>query len=246
MDVSADDPIAAAGASVAGDALFKATDEAGGLFDPALDGGRQGPVLEAQPAPGHVEDHVDRQQGVVGDVTQVREPPGLADRGVELIAMHDQHALPVGGGVDELISQVEPAVPSQVVAEELVVIARGVKDLGSFVNQFAYPLEEGRVGFVPVPAPPQLPPVDDVAHEVEVFRLRLVKKIEEGRRLGVAAAQVGVADEHGTHVSHGLSPAQVQFLAVAGEFTRPDPRAAVSSKSPRGSIGYGCEETMIS
>ncbi len=122
----------------------------------------------------------------------------MLDHAVEQIAVHDPQALAGERRVERFAAHMD--VTERKVAEltrGFVVIARHVDDLGAFARFAQHLLHDVVVRLRPVPAFLQLPAVDDVAHEVEVFRLVVPQEVEQIRRLTTARAEVDVGQPDG-------------------------------------------------
>ena len=103
----------------------------------------------------------------------------------------------VSGLVDRVFHHLDAAkLVADEVARQLVVVARHVDDLAALARTAQNLLYHVVVALRPVPLAAQLPAIDDVTHQIQLFaRVRL----QEGQqRLGLAAggAEVKVGDEH--------------------------------------------------
>ena len=68
---------------------------------------------------------------------------------------------------------------SEIVAQELVVIARDVDEAGSLAGLAQQLLNDVVVGLRPVPAGAQLPSVDDVADQIDGVGIVVTQEIEQ-------------------------------------------------------------------
>src|SRR4029077_6560136 len=117
-----------------------------------------------QPAAHPVENNIERQEQVVPHVAQMREPPGVQDAGIELVAMRDQQLSPVGSHMNELVGQLHATEVLDEVAKELVVVPGRVEDSCAALHHVDDALEEERVSVGPVPALAQTPPVHEIPY----------------------------------------------------------------------------------
>src|SRR4029077_20591043 len=89
----------------------------------------------------------------------------------------------------------EDAAPD-IVAQELVVIARHVDHARAVVDLAQHFAHDAALRLAPVPAL-DLPAVDDVADEIERVAFVVLEEIGEQLGLATARAQMGVGDEDG-------------------------------------------------
>src|SRR5271169_1275005 len=82
-------------------------------------------------------------------------------------------------------------------AHRFVVIAGDIDDLGALARLAQYFLHDVVMRLVPIPAPLELPAVDDVAHQVEVVGLGAAEEIEQPLRLAAGGAKMGIGDPDG-------------------------------------------------
>ena len=111
--------------------------------------------------------------------------------------MHDPQALAVGGGVDGLGHDLDAAkMMIDEMAHELVVIARHEDDAAALAHPAQDLLHHIVVLLRPVPAPAQLPAIDDVADQIEM--IARIGPQEGQQRLGLAALgpEVKIGDEN--------------------------------------------------
>ena len=94
-------------------------------------------------------------------------------------------------------------VDADIVARGFVVIARHVDDLRALAHLAQHLLDHIVVQLVPVPAAPQLPPVDDVADEIQIVGLGAAQEFEQRGGLAAGRAQVAVGNEDGAKVPRG-------------------------------------------
>src|SRR5262249_55120296 len=86
-------------------------------------------------------------------------------------------------------------------SQERVVIPGGIEELGPPFSQFEDPIEDLRVGAIPPPACPQLPPVEKVPENEELLRTNLPEIRQEMLDLSEPAPEVHVAHEQRPHAT---------------------------------------------
>ena len=198
MDVAADDPVGVVFAGQARDGAFVIVDERNRVLDLVLEVFRQGPVGQAKPPADGVEPIVQHQGGAVGVIAQDREPLGVDHHAVALVAVNDQEPLAVGGLVERVPADLNLAEGEvEVVAGELVVVARHVDHLGAFARLAQDFLHDIVVRLQPVPAFAQTPAIDDIADEIELVGLGVSQEVEQEFRFAAAGAEVEVGYEDG-------------------------------------------------
>src|SRR5262245_43593088 len=110
---------------------------------------------------------------------------------VELMAVDDEVTLAVGGGVNDAFGEPHVAeADAEKFFEELIVIAGDECHAGFLAVLAKQFLDEQVVVFGPVPFPPQLPAVDEIADDVKVVAFIVAEKIEEFVHLGMPRAEV--------------------------------------------------------
>src|SRR5690606_33706516 len=129
VDMAANDAIDTSFLGFVHQRFFKAADDRNGVFNALLGPSAEGPILEAKATAHPIDDAIDAQGGVVGSMAHMREPSGVHDRDVELIAMDNEKGLAGGRGVDGAIDQLDLAeIGAEIFAQEFVVIARKIDD----------------------------------------------------------------------------------------------------------------------
>jgi hypothetical protein len=82
--------------------------------------------------------------------------------------MQYQHALAIGAGMDQFITDLDATkIQSDELTYRFIVITRNENYLCSLFGFFQYQLHYIIMGLVPVPAPFQLPAIDDIAHKIQ-------------------------------------------------------------------------------
>ena len=76
--------------------------------------------------------------------------------------------------------------------DRFVVIARHEDDPRSLLRLLQHVLHHVVVRLIPIPAPPQLPAVDDVADQVKRFRFRRLQEFKQLPRLAPGGAEMNV------------------------------------------------------
>src|SRR5262249_7950044 len=100
-----------------------------GVLDLQLRPLRQRPVGKAEPPAQRIEHAVDGDGDVVGPAAELREPGGLRDHEIEMIAVNDEIAPSVSCRVDGVLDDLDAAeMYAVIVAQKLVVIAGNVDD----------------------------------------------------------------------------------------------------------------------
>ena len=133
----------------------------------------------------------------VGTVAQLGEPWCKADNAIELVTMKHEIAFALGAGVNGLVQHGDLA-ETQIdeIAEVFIVIAGNVEDLGSLAGLAQQFLDDVVVALEPVPGLAQRPGVHNVAHKIEIFRIRGFEEFDEGLRLRTTGAQVNVGHKN--------------------------------------------------
>src|SRR5262245_42621054 len=92
----------------------------------------------------------------------------------------------------------EPATGE--VAEVFVVVSGNVDETRSLACFAKKLLDDVIVSLAPVPFALHAPAVDDIADEVEIFRLGMLEKIEQQVRLRTARTEMNVGYPDGTEI----------------------------------------------
>ena len=202
MDVAAQNHVDAMPARVRHHGLFEGADEADSAFDLVLAPLREGPVRQSEVAPHAGDMAVEPDGEVVSPVAQQREPAHVAYHRVELVAVQDEHRAAIGAAVNGFLLHFYAAeIGANIVAEELVVIARNVDDAGALADLAQQLLHHVVVALRPVPALAQAPAVDDVADQIDRIGLVDLEEIEEDRRLAATCSQMNIREEEGSDMS---------------------------------------------
>ena len=108
-----------------------------------------------------------------------------------------------------------PKLWPQVSPRKLVVVA-GHEDHACALARLAQQLlHHVVVRLRPVPLPPQLPAVDDVAHQEQRLAFDVAQEVQQGLGLAAGCAQVQVADPHRAQPQRAFG---IDLVVVGGEF----------------------------
>jgi len=107
--------------------------------------------------------------------------------------------------VDDPVDHLDAAeVGAEIVAQELVVVARHVDDARALARLAQELLHHVVVRLRPIPARAQLPAVDDVADQVDRLGVVPAQEIEQPLGLAAARAEMDVGDEQGAEPARGV------------------------------------------
>jgi hypothetical protein len=200
VDVPAHHPLHAARPCFARDGLFEVAHVADCALDLQLEVLAQAPVRQADARAQRIEVTVDAQGELIGPVAHVGQPPCALDDAVEVVAMRDPQLAAVGERVDVLVHHVHAAeVVAQILARELVVVARNEDHPGALARLAQELLHHVVVCLRPVPAAPQLPAVDDVADEKQRFAVHCAQEVQQRCGLAAGRAQMHVGYPHAAY-----------------------------------------------
>ena len=223
VDVAADHAVGAVTPRLAGQRLFERADIVDGVLDLQLGPLRQRPIGHAEHAPEEVDEPVHLDREIIGLVAEMGEPARVLHHEVEDIAVDHEIALAVDALVDGVFHHVDAAEMRAViiVAQELVVIAGHVDDLGALARLAQHLLHEVVVRLRPVPAGLQRPAVDDVADEIDGVGVVGPEKVQQAVGLRAAGSEMDVGDKQsakaplGAFFTRGVTthaPAPIGFL----------------------------------
>ena len=120
----------------------------------------------------------------------------MAQHAVELVAMGHQEASAVCGDVDRVPQHLHIAKPvPDEVTRGFIMIAGDINDLNALPGQPEDLLDHIIVRLRPVPSVPELPAVDDVAHQVQGVEFRGPDEVEQEFGLAAPGAEVDVGNE---------------------------------------------------
>lgn len=122
------------------------------------------------------------------------------------MAVDDEVLLSVRGGVHGALDEPHRAErDSEELFQKLVVIPRNERDMGVFAILAQQFLDQRVVLVVPEPFAAELPPINEIAHDVEVGGFGVAEKFEQFADLGVFRAQVNVGYPNRAIVHRRLS-----------------------------------------
>jgi hypothetical protein len=129
---------------------------------------------------------------------------------IESIAVGDQQFAPIGGVVDRIERNLDPAeIHARIGPQHLVMVAGDQHHASAAVRHLEHPADHFVVGFGPVPALAQPPAIDDIADQIE--RLTFVRTQEIEQQLGVAAARAQVDVGNPDRAQFALGPEPARF-----------------------------------
>ncbi len=124
------------------------------------------------------------------------EPARVLHHEVEDIAVDDQILPAVDADMDGVFHHVDAAeMGAVIVAQEFVVIAGNVDDLGALAGLAQYFLHEVVVRLRPVPAGLQRPAIDDIADEIDGIGIMAAEKVQQSVGLRAAGSEMDVGDK---------------------------------------------------
>ena len=204
VDVAADDAAAVLLFRVAGDEEFEVVDEVHCPLHLRLQQRAERPVGIAERAAGKVHPLVQVERCRIGPVTEVVDPGGMLREMIEKVAVNHQQPAAVERLVDEGVSQLHVAEGLRGKwPQKLVVVARGVIDLGASLEHAEDPADDETRGVVPVERPLQLPAVDDVTDKIEPVGLDPPEKLKQliGPAEPTAEVQIGKEQRTDPHLA---------------------------------------------
>jgi hypothetical protein len=152
-------------------------------------------------APEPVERGVEPERELVTVVAEEGEPARAAHDDVELVTVHDEIAPPLGGGVHNVLVDLDAAeAQAGIIAQALVVVARNEHEAHALARLAQQLLQHVVVRLRPMRAAAHLPEVDDVADQIDGVGFAVPKQVEQLRSLRRARAQVDVGDEERAHM----------------------------------------------
>ncbi len=151
------------------------------------------PVAEPEAAANPVDPDVQVENLVVEHRPDALEHPVEVHQPVELVAVDDEVLLPVRPGVHRALGEPDRAErDAEELLQELVVVPGDERDAGVFAVLAQQFLDQRVVLVVPEPFPAKLPPINEIAHDVEVGGFGVAEEFEQLADLGVFRAQVDV------------------------------------------------------
>ena len=177
------------------------------VFGDVFDGGlglkfqirRQRPVAEPERAAKPIEIQIEIKNPVVKVRAELFEQMIEVRQAIRLVAVDDKIFFPIGGGVNRLTRNGDAAEShAHELLDEFVVIAGNVNHLrllAAFAEDF---LDEHVVVIAPEPPELQLPAVNEITHEVEIFTVHHAQKFEQFCNVRVPCAEMDVRDPNRT------------------------------------------------
>src|SRR3546814_1858936 len=100
-----------------------------------------------------------------------------------------------GRSVDRLFPDLDAAeIHAGELAEHLVMIAGNIDDVGAALGALHHPADDGIVPFGPEVALLHPPAVDDVADQIERFRIDMIEKVDQQAIVAAARAAMDVGN----------------------------------------------------
>lgn len=157
---------------VVDDFFLKPANKTDRVLDSLLGVGAQGPVTEAESSAEEIDERIERQQELVTDIAEKRQPLHILHDGIKLVPVDDENALSSRGDVDGAWPNVDVAVAAAEIADQFVVISRNINDAGPFTGLAQNFLDDVVVLLRPVTTPAHRPDIDQVSDHIE--RLEIV------------------------------------------------------------------------
>ena len=196
MDVAADHAIGAVALGFGGQRAFERADIVHGILDLQLRPLRQRPIGHAEPAPEEVDDAIHPDCEIISLVAEMGEPARVLHHEIEDIAVNDEIFPAVDADMNGVFHHIDAAeMGAVIVAQEFVVIAGNVDDLGALARLAQHFLHEVVVRLRPVPAGLQRPAVDDIADEVDGIGIVAAQEVQQSVGLRAAGSEVDVGDK---------------------------------------------------
>src|SRR5262249_15048538 len=144
---------------------------------------------------------------------QEREPLGVLEGGIEVVAVDHQVVPAVGRHVDRLLHNLDAAeVGSVELTQESVVVARDVDKANPAVRRAQQNLDDVVMGRRPVPFRTQPPPVDNIADQVDGLGLMVTQEVDQAIALAATVPEVHVRQEQRTISARPVGQPVVVYL----------------------------------
>jgi hypothetical protein len=164
-----------------------------GALRAQLDVRGERPVAEAEATANPVDPNVQVENLVVEHRPDALEHAVEVHQAVELVAVDDEVLVPVRSGVHRTLDEAHRAErDTEELLEKLVMVPRDERDMGVLAILAQHLLDQRVVFVVPEPFASKLPPINEIAHDVEVGGFGVAEKFEQFADLGVFRAQVDV------------------------------------------------------
>ena len=198
MDMAAEHALDVEAFGITNDRGFVGADKAHRVLDPLLDRLAQRPITESKDPAHGVHERIEREQKLVAEIAEEREPPDVLHHGVELVAVEDENAAPVRGDMHGVFLDSNRSVGPEMAGEEFVVIARDVDDPRSFARLAQDFLDDVVVFLRPVDSAAERPDINQVTDDVEGVEFVFFQESEERIRAAAPRAQVDVGNPRST------------------------------------------------
>ena len=165
----------------------------------------EGPVTESERSPRAIDPDIQVENAVIHHRTHAIEQSVEMREPIELMAVNDEISFAIRGRVNDALHQCHGAeTRADEFLQEFVVIAVNQSDAGVFpifTQQF---LDQKIVLLRPIPFAAQLPAVDEITDDVEMFAFGIAQELEELADLRVFGAQMNVRNPQRA-IARGLS-----------------------------------------
>jgi hypothetical protein len=206
VDVPADDPGHPALATELEHRVLVVGHVLHGALRAQLDVRGERPVAEAEAAADPVDPDIHVENLVIQHRPDALEQPVEVHQPVELVAVDDEVLLPVRSGVHGALREPHRAErDAEELFQELVVVPGDERDMGVLAVLAQQLLDQRVVLVVPEPFSAKLPPINEIAHDVEVGGFGVAEKFEQLADLGVFRAQVDVGNPDRAIIHRRLS-----------------------------------------
>ena len=192
VDVPANNPLDFRIICKTHDALLEFADVIDCAFDFPFRVSAERPVTEAKAATDEIDGRIQLQQKLIADIPDMGEPLRALDDGIEFMAVDDEQAATVGGGVNGAGLDGDVAEIVVIRGDELVVIPRDVNKTRAFAGDAEELLDDVVMRLRPVKTTAEAPDINEVADDVEGFKFPLSQEIEQRFSLRASCAEMNV------------------------------------------------------
>jgi len=221
VDVTADDPLRILLARHRGQRAFVLGHELHRRLRLELQIRRQRPVTETQRPPQPVEVQIEIQDPVINVRTQFFEQMIEMRQPVRLMPVDHQVFFAICADMHHLARHRHTAeTHADELLRKLIMIARDIDDLrllAALAQQF---LDQRVVIIPPKPAEPQLPAVDQIAHDIEILAIHHLQEIQQFLDATVTGAEVNVRNPDGSTNERVIVDIQIQMLLIISHTCR--------------------------
>ncbi len=198
MDMAAEDALDVESPGITNDRLLVNANKTDRVFDPLFDRFAQRPVAKAEEPADCVYQRVEREQKLVAEIAEEREPLDVLHHGVEFMPVQDENPVPVRGDMERVLLDRDRAVSPEMAGEEFVVIAGDINDPSPFARLAQNFLNHIVVLLRPVDSAPERPDINQVTDNVERVEFVLFQKSEKFFRTAAAGAEVDIGNPRST------------------------------------------------